>query len=564
MEEELGHTKHECEEKYSSMSRDAGYRISIDELEKEPKPNAHSPPPSYSEDTESAKTPLTGGDSSKDGDGKPKKSNLKWHNAAEKFMQQSQDAEQETQFGGANGDGTKQPKLVRLQDDRPQTLGIAAPVVGNGRSLYLREGEAHQVWRPKKKNMFASLVSEVLKQQSVEGEEEEGGELKKDEEAEEERESSVPATTPGGTRTQNLWQRQKTLLKRVKATQEVLKEQSEELANEEHGLAQHKEHVSLLEASKRITSNIKKQRSGDDHAENVSSVVAKFLSALQTAGETGGGAKDTNGATSEAERPKPAGRGGLGSRKKTLHKKASSSGFGVIPLEKWKDFKREQRQQTQSALKGIPEVSEDGGVVPSPTKKRTGVTFADLHDVSPVVVKQPLTLKDSLEGSTSSQRRSSSGVTRASFQRQDPFDKPQSFESASTPSPLVAENRKKKVTSTGGSTDSEPSPKTAAATKAGRLSDFEVTLIGDSNSKRHPAPPPKRDAETSDVVAASSPFFGGGEGPLFQQSTTPTSSSGSSTHFAKMPSAPEIFISQSSKDDTPKSSSGSSFSFSDT
>ena len=71
--------------------------------------------------------------------------------------------------------------------------------------------------------------------------------------------------------------RQKTLFNRVIATQAILIEHTDELLNDEKPEEEPKpRHLSLLEASKKVTASLKRQKS-DEESKNFSDIVSQYL-----------------------------------------------------------------------------------------------------------------------------------------------------------------------------------------------------------------------------------------------------------------------------------------------
>ena len=193
-----------------------------------------------------------------------------------------------TASSGGEGGGWAKARRIRLRDHdaRPSTLEFA---LGSGRrknakTPFLREGEMHKVWRPKQRPQLANLV-EMLKNQEPER-------------------ATTPAPTnvnrnleeiaqvpslngstkhlnntglsPTAPKSASLQSRQKTLFNRVIATQAVLKETTDELLKEEEEVPK-KRHMTLLEASKKVTANLKKQKSKEEGTMNFSDIVSQYL-----------------------------------------------------------------------------------------------------------------------------------------------------------------------------------------------------------------------------------------------------------------------------------------------
>ncbi len=219
----------------------------------------------------------------------------------------------------------KVQKKVRINDDRPQRpTMIPLKSEDNEKSAYLREGDSHRVWRPKKAPQLADLVSDLLKKEKTK----------------QSSEPSVSATTPVGPRflaltptaasRSNLKARQKTVFNRVLATQVLLRETTDELLKEDED-QQLKPHISLLEASKKITANIKKQRSADEDArgDEFSSVVRSCLNKMRS----GDGSMDASTPNDN-----------LGAKGFSNGVRRRGSKKGAVPLKKWKHLARKETQ----------------------------------------------------------------------------------------------------------------------------------------------------------------------------------------------------------------------------
>ena len=168
----------------------------------------------------------------------------------------------------------KVQKKVRFIDDRPPIIPLKSDEEVN--SAYLREGDSNKVWRPKKAPQWAEIVSDLLKKDEVK----------------QTNEPSVATTrsepglslTPTGTSRGNLKARQMTVLNRLLATQELLRETTEELLKDEkEDEPKPRTHPSFYEVAKKIIANIKQQHSerrGDDFA----TVVLKYMENVRTEG----------------------------------------------------------------------------------------------------------------------------------------------------------------------------------------------------------------------------------------------------------------------------------------
>lgn len=220
----------------------------------------------------------------------------KWQNVAERSLEKgSVGAEGSSVEDSITSTGSKWGvvKRVRIQGEegkgepkRPQKLDLKRRRK-TYKTPFLSEGETHMVWRPKKRPQLANLV-EMLQQNET-------ADPAKPAQA------ANPATTPAEpnkllsppiSRTPSLRSRQKTLFNRVIATQAVLKEHTDELLYEE---AEEQEsiprHMTLLEASKKVTASLKKQKSTEGESKNFSDIVSQYLSKAKAPSAEGEGEK---------------------------------------------------------------------------------------------------------------------------------------------------------------------------------------------------------------------------------------------------------------------------------
>ena len=208
------------------------------------------------------------------------------------------------------------------------------------RTLFLREGETHHlVWRPKKRPELAKLVDMLEK-----GKREHLLANNSDEDS-----TPVPST-PKSAGTINtgcgglasLRSRQQTLFNRVIATQAVLKETTDELLKEDSLEANNKQkHISLLEASKKVTASIKhKKVSNKDVSDIVAQYLAKNMEEEQQTENTGtkGGQAPTEPDIRRASAPMA-----MGPPRKLLQRRETK---GAIPINALREIIREKRLST--------------------------------------------------------------------------------------------------------------------------------------------------------------------------------------------------------------------------
>ena len=204
------------------------------------------------------------------------------------------------------------------------------------KSLFLREGDGHKVWKPKRKRpQLYDVVKDVMNQRTLS----------------ETSEEPEPEPKPVPVEKKSLRQRQQRLVKRVHVTQLVFKEQNEALINEDIEPSQHKKHLSLRDASKRITENLRRQKSNNGlHLTDVVSLYIEQQSSTE---------QEEN-----VDPPKPASAGPIPSPVKPRHPKAGKKAEtpGVVPLNKWRQICRQQnhlgRAKTAFNLRNVPVYEE--------------------------------------------------------------------------------------------------------------------------------------------------------------------------------------------------------------
>lgn len=275
------------------------------------------------------------------GEAVKKRVRSKWQNVAGKSLEE-QNVVNSGAGGGegqekAVGSGWGKVKMVRISDNpkRPDKLTLRARRASR-LTPFLSEGERHMVWRPKKRPQLASLV-ELLKHTET-GQEDQPAKPDKPVET-----SPVKSRVGGPwgalltpTRTPSLRSRQKTLFNRVIATQAVLKETTDELLNKDKPIEEvmkKPRHITLLDASKKVTANLKKQKSTEDDSKNFSDIVSKYLAKTKADGVSveGGVAAGASG-----------GWGTVRNKKPLLRKETR----GAISLQTLRELVREEKQSS--------------------------------------------------------------------------------------------------------------------------------------------------------------------------------------------------------------------------
>ena len=204
------------------------------------------------------------------------------------------------------------------------------------KSLFLREGDGHKVWKPKRKRpQLYDVVKDVMKQRTLS----------------ETSEEPEPEPKPVPVEKKSLRQRQQRLVNRLHVTQLVFKEQNEALINEDIEPSQHKKHLSLRDASKRITENLKRQKS--NNGLHFTDIVSQYIEQQSSTEQE-----------ENADPPKPASAGPIPSPVKPRHPKGGKKAEtpGVVPLNKWRQICRQQnhlgRAKTAINLRNVPVYEE--------------------------------------------------------------------------------------------------------------------------------------------------------------------------------------------------------------
>lgn len=309
----------------------------------------------------------------------------RWKSMAEKSLQQeglvTEAPPSESSSADESGSTpTVQAKKVKLNDSsakRPSKLSFSENTVGGTedtntvirrrksmRTPFLREGEMHKVWRPKKRPQLADLV-EILQRQDSEpvssGTRPPSVALPEDIptatpplslNVNNTTSTKAPPTTttttrlvtpttsknlkvhsPTSPRTGSLRTRQKTLFNRVMATQAVLKETQDELLSDEKPETA-KPHISLLEASKKVTANLRKQKSNEE-SKNFSDIVSQYLAKPKP--------EESSGAETNLESSGKGWSAAAGLMKAHALKRKETK--GAIPLTTLREIMREERQK---------------------------------------------------------------------------------------------------------------------------------------------------------------------------------------------------------------------------
>ena len=314
------------------------------------------------------------------------KTKAMWQKVAAKSLEIVDEDDKPQENGGEQQpSGWNKVKKVRIQKaKRPSKLQLTknptprlVAVAKQAQSIYLREGESHQVWRPKKQ--LSEKVEKLNKELKEEERQPSPDKAKK-----------PPLQTPTAGKS-SLRSRQKTVFKRALATQAVLKETTDELLNDadEEGSEDTKPKLSLREASKRISANLKKQESqvGVGGGANISNVVSQYLAKLRAEGGTellSSGGSTSDAATSPLV-PQPT------RRRQGTRRVAFIDTPGAVELKQWKKIVRNAktqstqigkqneagRSQTQYPLHNIPEAPQEDQTLTSSGHRKIHKTTSD-------------------------------------------------------------------------------------------------------------------------------------------------------------------------------------------
>ena len=295
------------------------------------------------------------------------KAKKKWQFAAKKTIEESP-VNGGTSEEAAAPSGWNRVRMVRITDnpERPSNLKLprkrSSLKKPPAKTPFLSDGQSHKVWRPKQRPQLANLVEMLQKQESVpEPPQPQPAEPK----------SASPATpktprdsiastnllTPGASRQLSLRSRQKTLFNRVLATQAFLKERNDKLLTqpEESVQLQTKKpkQMTLLEATKKVTANLKKQKSEEESTKNFSDIVTQLLAtkAKEEEGEEPESATEAPRKASSLNRPGAKGRPEM-KRRETK---------GAIPLSALREIVKEEHLQPAGyvliSVRGIDKLS---------------------------------------------------------------------------------------------------------------------------------------------------------------------------------------------------------------
>ena len=244
------------------------------------------------------------------------KARVHWRRAAEKSLQNGSielESDEEEEMGSdAHRDSSERLDLPKKTPKH--------------RSLFLKEGDGHIVWQPKNPTpQLYNVVADLMKKKKRA---EKAAKLEPPEE-------------------KSLSERQRTLAYRIQATRAVLKEQNEELINEDVQPSEHKKHISLRDASKRISENLKQQKSVSTTRPEFSSIVSQYIHQQSQEYESNGAETPLSHTMGPSPRQ----------RHPTLSTRNATTP-GVMPIHKWRQLCRQnrdlQRAKTEHHFRNIP------------------------------------------------------------------------------------------------------------------------------------------------------------------------------------------------------------------
>lgn len=204
---------------------------------------------------------------------------------------------------------------------------------------YLLEGQAHCVWLPKKqKTRLSDLVVNLKKERENRGEDENERENVTAKGARKLSDSnlSLEPATP-----KSLRSRQQNLFDRLVATRAVLKETTDEILKEDEDEEKPIGHISLFEASKKVSANIKKQKESAGSDNDFTNVVSQYLQKVRSGSQQSPGpqaASPLGDKYQDWSRPKL-------SRFNPLKRQESN---GAIPIATYRNLIRESRLRRYS------------------------------------------------------------------------------------------------------------------------------------------------------------------------------------------------------------------------
>ena len=254
-----------------------------------------------------------------------------WRRAAEKSLDQIQ-----------NGSIEQEPEaepgidISRDSPERPWNLDLenTPNKTEKHKSLFLREGDGHMVWKPKQPTpQLYNVVADLMKNRRR---------------AKKAAEPETLATAEE----KSLSERQRSLAFRIQATRRVLKVQNEELSKEDVQPSEQKQHISLRDASRRISEDLKRQKSAPAGKVQFTDIVSQYIE-NQHSQEEQSNEVETPLVHTPGLRPSP--------RQRQVNVRSADAPT-VMPIDKWRQMCRQrrdlQRAKTDYNFRYIPPFQE--------------------------------------------------------------------------------------------------------------------------------------------------------------------------------------------------------------
>lgn len=252
-----------------------------------------------------------------------------WKRAAEKSLDQIQNGsiEQAAETGiDVSRESPERPLSLELENTPNKTQ--------KHKSLFLREGDGHMVWKPKTPTpQLYNVVADLMKN----------------------RRRAKKAAEPETLATpeeKSLSERQRSLAFRIQATRRVLKVQNEELSKEDVQPSEQKQHISLRDASRRISEDLKRQKSAPAGKLQFTDIVSQYIE-NQHSQEEQSDEVETPLVHTPGLRPSP--------RQRQVNVRSADAPT-VMSIDKWRQMCRQrkdlQRAKTDYNFRYIPPFQE--------------------------------------------------------------------------------------------------------------------------------------------------------------------------------------------------------------
>lgn len=252
-----------------------------------------------------------------------------WKRAAEKSLDQIQNGsiEQAAETGiDVSRESPERPLSLELENTPNKTQ--------KHKSLFLREGDGHMVWKPKTPTpQLYNVVADLMKNRRR---------------AKKAAEPETLATAEE----KSLSERQRSLAFRIQATRRVLKVQNEELSKEDVQPSEQKQHISLRDASMRISEDLKRQKSAPAGKLQFTDIVSQYIE-NQHSQEEQSDEVETPLVHTPGLRPSP--------RQRQVNVRSADAPT-VMSIDKWRQMCRQrrnlQRAKTDYNFRYIPPFQE--------------------------------------------------------------------------------------------------------------------------------------------------------------------------------------------------------------